>query len=79
MIVSQLYYFLGYLLAQFSFEILQVLVKHAINVDVEVSAYSQGTLCELFWIFGKSLTKGKACLNIPGARHVRTSCPPPGG
>jgi len=53
MIVSQLYYFLGYLLAQLSFEILHVLVKHVINVDVQVSAYGQGALCELFWIFGK--------------------------
>jgi hypothetical protein len=79
MIVSQLNYFLRYLLSQFSFEILHVLVKHVVDVDVQVSAYGQGALCELFWIFGKSLSKGKAYLNTPGARHVRTSCPPPGG
>jgi hypothetical protein len=39
MIVSQLYYFLGYFFAQLSFEILHVLVKHVINIDVEISAY----------------------------------------
>lgn len=59
MIVSQLYYFLGYLLAQLSFEILHVLVKHVINVDVEISTYGQGALCELFWIFGKNYQKRK--------------------
>ena len=79
MIVSQLYYFLGYLLAQFSFEILQILVKHIIDVDVKVSAHGQGPICELFWIFGKSLAKEKAYLNIPGVTHARTFCPPPGG
>ena len=79
MIVSQLYYFLGYLLAQFSFEILQVLVKHIIDVDVKVSAHGQGPICELFWILGKSLSKEQAYLNIPGVTHVRTFFPPPGG
>ena len=59
MIVSQLYYFLGYLLAQISFEILQILVKHIIDVDVKVSAHGQGPICELFRIFGKSLPKSK--------------------
>ena len=79
MIVSQLYYFLGYLLTQFSFEILQVLVKHVIDVDVQVSAHGQGPICEFFWILGKSLANEQAYLNIPGARHARTFCPPPGG
>lgn len=59
MIVSQLYYFLGYLLAQFSFEILQILVKHVIDVDVKVSAHGQGPVCELFWIFGSHYQKSK--------------------
>ena len=59
MIVSQLYYFLGYLLAQFSFEILQVLVKHIIDVDVKVSAHGQGPICELLWIFGNHYQKSK--------------------
>ena len=51
MVVSQLYYFLGYLLAQLSFKIFHTLVKHVIDVDVEVSAYGQRPLSQLFWIF----------------------------
>jgi len=75
-IVTHLHNLFGYFLSHLPFELIHTLVKHVINIYVQVSAHSQCPLSELFRFFIRYALVVLSYLKRYGEGRVRASCHP---